>query len=53
MESCRKGANIYKWIDSFYAKFSDKALQGTGTYYLTLDAFAGKVNGQNIVNINK
>ena len=36
---------------TLYPKFSDKALQGTGTYYLTLDAFAGKVNGQSIVNI--
>ena len=36
---------------TLYAKFSDKLLQGTGTYYLTLDAFAGKVNGQSIVNL--
>lgn len=36
---------------TLYAKFSDKELQGTGTYYLTLDAFAGKVNGQSIVNL--
>lgn len=36
---------------TLYANFSDKVLQGTGTYYLTLDAFAGKVNGQSIVNI--
>lgn len=36
---------------TLYAKFSDKVLQGTGTYYLTLDAFAGKVNGQSIVNL--
>ena len=36
---------------TLYAIFSDKVLQGTGTYYLTLDAFAGKVNGQSIVNI--
>ena len=36
---------------TLYAKFSDKLLQGTGTYYLTLDAFAGKVHGQSIVNL--
>ena len=36
---------------TLYTKFSDKVLQGTGTYYLTLDAFAGKVNGQSIVNL--
>ena len=36
---------------TLYAKFSDKALQGTGTYYLTLDAFAGKVNGQSIIRL--
>lgn len=36
---------------TLYANFSDKVLQGTGTYYLTLDAFAGKVNGQSVVNI--
>ena len=36
---------------TLYAKFSDKALQGTGTYYLTLDAFAGKVNGQSIIKL--
>ena len=36
---------------TLYAKFSDKVLQGTGTYYLTLDAFAGKVNGQSIIKL--
>lgn len=36
---------------TLYAKFSDKVLQGTGTYYLTLDAFAGKVNGKSTVNL--
>ena len=36
---------------TLYAKFSDKALQGTGTYYLTLDPFAGKVNGQSIIKL--
>ena len=29
-----------------YATFSDEALKGTGTYYLTLDGFAGTVNGK-------
>ncbi len=29
-----------------WAKFSDKKLQGTGTYYLTLNPFAGKINGK-------
>ena len=36
---------------TLYAKFSDKVLQGTGTYYLTLDAFAGKINGQSIIKL--
>ena len=47
----------FKWSGNFegqtytngltlYAVFSDKLLQGTGTYYLTLDAFGGKLNGQ-------
>ena len=36
---------------TLYAKFSDKLLQGTGTYYLTLDSFAGKVNGQSIMKL--
>lgn len=36
---------------TLYAKFSDKLLQGTGTYYLTLDPFAGKVNGQSIIKL--
>lgn len=29
-----------------YATFSDEALKGTGTYYLTLDGFGGTVNGK-------
>ena len=45
------GGEAYTNGLTLYAKFSDKALQGTGTYYLTLDAFAGKVNGQSIVNL--
>ena len=36
---------------TLYAKFSDKLLQGTGTYYVTLDSFAGKVNGQSIMKL--
>ena len=36
---------------TLYAIFSDKLLQGTGTYYLTLDSFAGKVNGQSIMKL--
>ena len=36
---------------TLYARFSDKLLQGTGTYYLTLDPFAGKVNGQSIMKL--
>ena len=36
---------------TLYAKFSNKLLQGTGTYYLTLDSFAGKVNGQSIMKL--
>ena len=29
-----------------WAKFSDKVMQGTGTYYLTLDPFGGTLNGE-------
>ena len=29
-----------------YAAFSEEALKGTGTYYLTLDGVGGKVNGK-------
>ena len=36
---------------TLYAKFSEKPLQGTGTYYLTLDPFAGKVNGESIIKL--
>ena len=36
---------------TLYAKFSEKPLQGTGTYYITLDSFAGKVNGQSIMKL--
>ena len=31
--------------------FSDAALKGTGTYYITLDGFAGKVEGKNKMRI--
>ena len=34
-----------------WGKFSDKALKGTGTYYLTIDPFAGKINGKDILKI--
>ena len=36
---------------TLYARFSEKPLQGTGTYYLTLDPFAGKINGQSIIKL--
>ena len=39
----------YKNGMNVYAKFSDKLLQGTGTYYLTLDPFAGEINGKSDV----
>lgn len=50
----------FRWSDeagtytnglTLYANFSDKPLQGTGTYYLTLDAFAGDLNGQSILKL--
>ena len=50
----------FRWSDvaetytnglTLYARFSDKLLQGTGTYYLTLDPFAGKINGQSIIKL--
>ena len=31
---------------TIYAAFSEEALKGTGTYYLTLDGLGGKVNGK-------
>jgi len=31
---------------TLYATFSDEALKGTGTYYLTLDGFGGDINGK-------
>ena len=34
-----------------WAKFSDKVLKGSGTYYLTIDAFAGKVNGEETLRL--
>lgn len=34
-----------------WAKFSDKILKGTGTYYLTLDPFAGKIDGQSNIRL--
>ena len=36
---------------TLYARFSDKPLQGTGTYYLTLDGFAGTINEQSIIKL--
>ena len=36
---------------TLYAIFSDKPLQGTGTYYITLDGFAGTINGEKIVKL--
>lgn len=36
----------YTNVLSLYAIFSDEALKGTGTYYLTLDGFGGTVNGK-------
>lgn len=47
----------FKWSGEFngvpytnglvlWAEFSDKPLQGTGKYYLTLDPFAGTINGK-------
>ena len=34
-----------------WAKFSDKALQGSGTYYLTINPFAGKIDGKDTLKI--
>ncbi len=36
---------------TLYARFSDKLLQGTGTYYITLDGFAGTIDGEKIVKL--
>ena len=36
---------------SIYATFSDEPLKGTGTYYLTLDGFGGKINGKYEITI--
>ena len=45
------GGELYTNGLTLYAKFSEKPLQGTGTYYITLDSFAGKVNGQSIMKL--
>ena len=34
-----------------YAKFSDKPLKGSGTYYVTIDGFAGTINGKSKVRL--
>ncbi len=36
---------------TLWAKFSDKILKGSGTYYLNIDAFAGKVNGEDTLRL--
>ena len=36
---------------TLYARFSEKPLQGTGTYYITLDGFAGTIDGEKIIRI--
>ena len=36
---------------ALYARFSEKPLQGTGTYYITLDGFAGTIDGEKIIKI--
>ena len=50
----------FRWSDvaetytnglTLYARFSDKLLQGTGTYYLTLDGFAGTIDGEKFIKI--
>lgn len=50
------GRTQFAYWGSFTGEKSNEEIaitdfKGTGTYYLTLDAFAGKVNGQSIVNI--
>ncbi|HCY44568.1 MAG TPA: hypothetical protein DHU33_03995 [Firmicutes bacterium] len=50
-------ASMFSWSGTYngveytngltiWAKFSNEKLQGSGTYYLFLDGFAGKINGQ-------
>ena len=36
---------------TLYARFSEKPLQGTGTYYITLDGFAGTIDGEKITKL--
>ena len=36
---------------TLYARFSEKPLQGTGTYYITLDCFAGTINGEKFIKL--
>ncbi len=36
---------------TLYARFSEKPLQGTGTYYITLDGFAGTIDGEKIIKL--
>lgn len=42
--SYEKGKNVY-------ALFTGRELKGTGTYYLTFDPFAGKVDGKNTLRL--
>lgn len=36
---------------TIYAAFSEEALKGTGTYYLTLDGFGGDINGRKEITL--
>ena len=36
---------------TLYARFSEKPLQGTGTYYITLDGFVGTIDGEKIIKL--
>ena len=44
---------LIQMVSVLWAKFSNKPLQGTGKYYLTLDPFAGYNKWQSKFKINQ
>lgn len=45
------GSESYEKGLTIWAHFSDETLKGTGTYYVTIDPFAGTINGKDIIRI--
>lgn len=49
-ESLVEGVNYSNSL-VLWAQFSEEALKGTGTYYITINPFAGKVDGKDIIKL--